>query len=86
MNMPLENPQHGGRWPIRTVYTDNRKISLRLEPIMWDALRDIAHHQGITLSALITHVDNAAEQPRETLASALRVYIVEFYRSQLHRK
>jgi predicted DNA-binding ribbon-helix-helix protein len=63
---------------IRNVVVAGHRTSVRLEPLMWDALREITQLRGMTLHQLITEID----QTRETssLTAAIRVYIVEFYR------
>jgi predicted DNA-binding ribbon-helix-helix protein len=48
---------------------------------MWDALQDIADHQRLTVDDVVTRV-NSARDPFDNLTAAIRVYIVEFYRSQ----
>ena len=48
---------------------------------VWESLKDIAHRRCISLSDLIGEID---AKPREgNLASALRLYVLRFYRSQL---
>jgi predicted DNA-binding ribbon-helix-helix protein len=49
---------------------------------MWAALRDIAASQRIALDGIVSEI-NRARDPRDNLSAAIRVYIVEFYRSQL---
>jgi predicted DNA-binding ribbon-helix-helix protein len=48
---------------------------------MWDALQDMAQHYEITIDDLVTHIDKLRDR-RYGLSSAIRVYIVEFYRAQ----
>jgi predicted DNA-binding ribbon-helix-helix protein len=64
-----------------TVCVDGRRTSIRLEPVMWDALQDIADHQRLTVDDVVTRV-NSTRDPQDNLTAAIRVYIVEFYRSQ----
>jgi predicted DNA-binding ribbon-helix-helix protein len=73
----------GGVMP-RTIYLDGRKerTSLRLEPVMWEALRDIAAHEGLSMSKLVKKVNDSREAT-DNLSSAIRVYIVEFYRGRV---
>jgi predicted DNA-binding ribbon-helix-helix protein len=61
---------------------DGHRTSLRPEPVMWDALHDIAAHQQITVDELVSGISNAHD-PRDNLSAAIRVYIVGFYRSQV---
>jgi predicted DNA-binding ribbon-helix-helix protein len=64
---------------IRNIVVAGRRTSVRLEPLMWEALREIAGRRGIGLNALITEIAQAREA--SSLTAAIRVYIVDFYRS-----
>jgi predicted DNA-binding ribbon-helix-helix protein len=46
---------------------------------MWDALREIAHAREIGLNDLVTEIDR--RRVASSLTAAIRVYIVDFYRS-----
>ena len=54
--------------------------SLRLEPEFWDFLREIAYERQLSLSELINAISQAKSR-KVTLASALRVFIAQHYRS-----
>ena len=57
------------------------RTSISLDPVMWDALREIAEHQGKAIYKLVTEID----QERESsvgLTAAIRIYIVEFCRAR----
>ena len=60
--------------PPRTVFLRDRKTSVRLEPVMWEALDDITRHHSIT-------VRNRGWD--EGLMAAIRVNIVKYYRDLL---
>jgi len=64
-----------------TIVLNGHKTSVRLEPVMWEALGEIARTQAITRAELIRRI-NADRLPSENLTSAIRVYVVQFYRSQ----
>jgi len=64
---------------IRNVVVAGHRTSVRLEPLMWEALREIAGWRGIGLNALITEIAQSREA--SSLTAAIRVYIVDFYRS-----
>jgi predicted DNA-binding ribbon-helix-helix protein len=68
--------------PIRNVIVKGRRTSVRLEPAMWDALQEIVTLQGQTVNQLLTEIDR--RRGHASLTSAIRVYIVEFYRSAAH--
>lgn len=64
---------------IRNVVVAGRRTSVRLEPVMWEALQDIARRQERTIHDLVTQIDR--ERTASTLTAAIRVYIVGFYRA-----
>ena len=64
---------------IRNVVVAGHRSSVRLEPLMWDSLRDIARRRGVGLNELVTQIDERREA--SSLTAAIRVYIVDFYRS-----
>jgi predicted DNA-binding ribbon-helix-helix protein len=63
---------------IRNVVVAGHRTSVRLEPVMWDALRDIARRREVALNELVTEIDRHRGAP--SLTAAIRVYIVDFYR------
>ena len=64
---------------IRNVVVAGRRTSVRLEPLMWEALRDIARDRGVAVNDLVTEIDH--QRSSSSLTAAIRVYIVEYYRS-----
>lgn len=64
---------------IRNVVVAGHRTSVRLEPLMWDALREITRLRGVSLNDLITEIDRT--RVASSLTAAIRVYIVGFYRS-----
>jgi predicted DNA-binding ribbon-helix-helix protein len=58
----------------RSVVIGEHKTSISLEEPFWAALKQIAHAQHITLSALIAQIDATREQ--SNLSSAIRVYVL----------
>jgi len=47
---------------------------------MWDALADIAAERGASIHDLVTEAAESNDMPN--LSAAVRVFIVEFYRSR----
>jgi len=45
---------------------------------MWDALRDIAKRERVTIHDLVTFIDE--HRTSSSLTAAIRVHIVNFYR------
>jgi predicted DNA-binding ribbon-helix-helix protein len=55
------------------------RTSVTLEPEFWQAFRDIAHNKDIAINVLAAQIDASREQD-VGLASAIRVYVLQFYR------
>ena len=64
---------------IRNIVVGGHRTSVRLEPVMWDALHDIARRLRVTTHDLVTDIDR--ERTASSLTAAIRVYIVDFYRA-----
>jgi len=62
----------------RSVLIAGHATSLSLEAEFWAALQEIARRRGLSLNRLVASVD--AER-RSNLSSALRVFVLEAYRS-----
>ena len=80
----MRAPKKRGRktpLPGRALHLGNRKTSVRLEAVMWDALTDIAADQRKTVYAVLYEIDR--DRGEEPLSSAIRVYIVGYYRAAL---
>src|ERR1043166_618006 len=68
----------------RNVFVARRRTSVRLEPVMWDALRDIASREGRSVNEIIGDIHH--ERTASTLTAAIRTYVVQFYRDGLRRE
>lgn len=64
---------------IRNIVVAGHRTSVRLEPVMWDALHDIAQALGLHINDLVTEIDRRRVVPN--LTAAIRVYIVDYYRN-----
>ncbi len=64
---------------IKNVTIAGRRTSIRMEQQMHDALREVAGHYGMTIHELCTLI-NGARPKGQSLASAIRVYLLDFYR------
>jgi predicted DNA-binding ribbon-helix-helix protein len=67
---------------IRNIVVRGKRTSVRLEPEMWEALREVVALQGLSVNQLATQLDR--RRSGSSLTSAIRVYVVEFYRSAAH--
>lgn len=57
-----------------------RRTSVRLEPVMWKALAEIAGRETSTIHELATAIHKTKE-PGTTLTAALRVFAVLYFRA-----
>ena len=62
----------------RTLTVSGHRTSVALEPVYWEELAAVAQSRGLSLAALIGEIDAARQG---SLASALRVYVVERLRA-----
>src|SRR5579872_4944342 len=65
----------------RSIVVSGHKTSVSLEDAFWDALKKIAASRDMTLTEVVALIDAAREH--SNLSSAIRLYILDFYREQL---
>jgi predicted DNA-binding ribbon-helix-helix protein len=65
----------------RSVVFGPRKTSISLEDEFWRALREIARSRQISTGELVGVIE--IERGRANLSSAIRVFVLEYYRSRL---
>ncbi len=63
----------------RSITVAGHRTSITLENDFWESLKDIAKIRGQSVNTLIAEID--AGQP-DNLSSALRVFILEFYKKR----
>jgi predicted DNA-binding ribbon-helix-helix protein len=68
----------------RSIIFDGRKTSASLEDDFWNALRDIAHGRGETLSRLIASIN--ANRQSANLSSVIRLFVLRHYMDQFARQ
>ena len=64
----------------RSVVIGGHKTSVSLEDPFWTDLKQIAHAQHVTLSALVAQIDDTRE--RSNLSSAIRVFVLHHFRNE----
>ena len=64
----------------RSVRISGHETSITLEEPFWDALRDIAQEQGISVNRLMSNIDKDRDS---NLSSALRVYVLQHLQMKL---
>ena len=65
----------------RSIVVGGHKTSVSLEDAFWSGLREVAARRVTTLSELVSEVDN--QRQHTNLSSALRLFVLDFYRSQV---
>lgn len=66
----------------RSISVARHKTSITLEDEFWKSLREIAEERDETISELIAAID--ADRELGNLSSALRLFVLRYYREQLH--
>jgi predicted DNA-binding ribbon-helix-helix protein len=62
----------------RSITVAGHRTSITLEAPFWDSLKEIAGQRGQSVNTLIAEIDK--QQP-ENLSSALRVFVLKYYKS-----
>jgi predicted DNA-binding ribbon-helix-helix protein len=63
----------------RSIVVAGHKTSVSLEDAFWEGLKEIATKRRMTLSALAGTIQ--AQRQQANLSSAIRLFVLEFYRS-----
>ena len=63
----------------RSIVIDGHKTSVSLKDPFWIELKQIAASLEMTLSDLVSAIDNRRQQ--NNLSSALRLFVLDFYRN-----
>lgn len=65
----------------RSIVIAGHKTSVSLEDAFWRGLKEIASGRDMTLSDLVAAIDS--ERQHGNLSSAIRLFVLDFYRNQL---
>ena len=65
----------------RSIVVAGHKTSVSLEDAFWNGMKEIARERQMTLSELVAEID--AQRQLGNLSSALRLFVLDFYRTQL---
>jgi predicted DNA-binding ribbon-helix-helix protein len=68
----------------RSIALAGHKTSVSLEDEFWECLREIAEKRGETSIKLITDID--AEREFSNLSSAIRMFVLRYYRDELEKR
>jgi predicted DNA-binding ribbon-helix-helix protein len=64
----------------RSIVIAGHKTSVSLEDAFWKGLKDIAGGRDTSLSELVASIDT--ERRHGNLSSAIRLFVLDYYRSQ----
>jgi predicted DNA-binding ribbon-helix-helix protein len=64
----------------RSIVVAGNKTSVSLEDPFWDALREIARKQQVTVSGLVSSIDS--QRDHGNLSSAIRLFVFDYHRHQ----
>jgi predicted DNA-binding ribbon-helix-helix protein len=64
----------------RSIVVAGHKTSVSLEDAFWKGLKEIAGGRHITLSDLVAAIDS--QRQHGNLSSAIRLFVLDFYRNQ----
>ncbi len=65
----------------RSIVIAGHKTSVSLEDAFWKGLKEIAGGRDMTLSELVAAIDS--ERRHGNLSSAIRLFVLDHYRSQI---
>ena len=71
-----------GRPVKRSLTLQGHRTSVSLEDEFWRAFRDIAREKDKPINSLAAEID-AARDPETGLASAIRVFVLNWYRNRV---
>lgn len=64
----------------RNVTVGKKRTSLRLEPEMWQELKNISNYEGCSISDLVTLI-RLRKRDNMSLTSSVRLFVMLYYRS-----
>lgn len=63
----------------RNVTVNGRRTSLRMEPLLWDSMKEICEREGMSLNQMCSAIDS--RRGASNLTAAIRVFIVQYFRA-----
>ncbi|MEZ0226972.1 MAG: ribbon-helix-helix domain-containing protein [Alphaproteobacteria bacterium] len=76
----IPGPSGDSSLVVKSIRIHHRRTSVRLEPEMWNALYEVAEMEGLTIHDICAKVDDKRAR-KATFSSALRVYLLRYYRN-----
>src|ERR1700683_4351892 len=77
---PNEDSEKHSALVVRNVKVRGHRTSIRLEPQIWDTLAEICRREFCTPRDVCSYVADR-KHPHSSLASALRVFILDYFRT-----
>ena len=66
----------------RSIVIAGHKTSVSLEDAFWKGLKEIAGERNMTLSELVASIDS--DRRHGNLSSAIRLFVLDYYRCQIN--
>lgn len=63
----------------RNISVNGRRTSLRMEPMLWDALCEICDRESMTLNQICSQIDQ--RRGGANLTASIRVFIISYLRA-----
>jgi predicted DNA-binding ribbon-helix-helix protein len=73
--------KRNSRLVSRNIVVNGRRTSVRLEPAMWEALRDIAAAERSTINGIVSTIAGS-RMSEGSLTSAIRVFAMAYFRTR----
>lgn len=70
-----------GQLVAHNIWVNGTRTSVRLEPVMWSALTEVATLENMTIHQLVTHVAQR-RHPQASLTATIRAFLVAYYRAR----
>jgi predicted DNA-binding ribbon-helix-helix protein len=74
---PVDFPKRTSTLVNRNVTVGGHRTSIRLEPVMWEALHQICRREGKSLNQVVTEIDRSRVE--SSLTAAIRVFLLRYY-------
>lgn len=66
----------------RSFSIHGHRTSISLEAPFWEALKEAAASEGLSLASLIAKIDDARKGGESGLSTAVRVWVLDYYRTR----
>ena len=71
--------RHASTLVSRNITVEGHRTSIRLEPAMWEALREICVRERVSLNAIATAVGR--HRSASSLTAAIRVHVLSYFQA-----